>query len=780
MPTDFNVSAEPGNSVHYNPGDGTAESPDGGSTYLDGGKGHGNSGVEGRVYIGSKDGYLNLPHDVPPPVPQNGDIWTTGGGLYARISGTTVGPMGSGGGGGGTVGPPGPQGPQGPPGSAGPPGPQGPASTVPGPVGPQGPQGVQGATGPKGDSGPQGIQGVQGPKGNQGATGPQGVQGPKGDQGTAGSGVTMKGSVPTSADLPATDNTQGDAYIVQEDDSLWLWDGTTWVSGGSIQGPPGSQGIQGVPGPEGPGGPEGPQGIQGVQGPPGEVTEAPVDGKQYARQDASWSEVLGSSGASVLVGDTPPVDPEANSLWWESDTGLLYIYYTDEDDTSQWVIAMPPAPTITPSSTPPLMDASALVGTSANYARADHVHPSDTSRVAKSGDTMTGPLTISGTVYASLYLHDATNNFTKTLRVGAGTNALEIVNSANSAVIASLNDVGGLNITGDLTTIRVAAPTTGAVFLGNAGSHYLYFDGTRYTLANGPLACGSPVAMTDVPNCQWVANSYVNKGGDSMSGQLTVSVGGTAFRLNNGTYGTLLYSDAGTFYIMFTNNGDPMGSYNNFRPFYITPANGTVTMGHSAVIGGTLNVGSTLYCSGQVQSAYGYRTQGGQNGAATTNQFNIQWTNNVSYLWIDATNMGYFSMLSDYRIKKDVIDLPGMWDTVKALRPIKYTHTEFQPPSQKKAIAEEIIKAQKEVEENPEAVPREINTAPLFAADDIERWGFIAHELQETLTPSAASGEKDSYDHVQAPNPFTLLAAVTKALQEAMARIEALEAKVGA
>ena len=64
----------------------------------------------------------------------------------------------------------------------------------------------------------------------------------------------------------------------------------------------------------------------------------------------------------------------------------------------------------------------------------------------------------------------------------------------------------------------------------------------------------------------------------------------------------------------------------------------------------------------------------------------------------------------------------------------------------------------------------------LFAADDIERWGFIAHELQATLTPSAATGEKDSPDTIQSPNPFTLIAALTKALQEAMVRIEALEA----
>jgi hypothetical protein len=101
-----------------------------------------------------------------------------------------------------------------------------------------------------------------------------------------------------------------------------------------------------------------------------------------------------------------------------------------------------------------------------------------------------------------------------------------------------------------------------------------------------------------------------------------------------------------------------------------------------------------------------------------------------------------------------------MWDTVKALKPIKYTHQDFTP--------------QIEIENGRAA------QGPFFVGDDVERWGFIAHELQETLVPSAASAEKDAPNAIQSPNPFTLLAAVTKALQEALTRIEALEVVVAA
>lgn len=51
---------------------------------------------------------------------------------------------------------------------------------------------------------------------------------------------------------------------------------------------------------------------------------------------SAWNVISTSSstggGASVLVSDTPPESPTANSLWYESDTGDMFIYYD-----SYWV-----------------------------------------------------------------------------------------------------------------------------------------------------------------------------------------------------------------------------------------------------------------------------------------------------------------------------------------------------------------------------------------------------------------------------------------------------------
>jgi len=175
----------------------------------------------------------------------------------------------------------------------------------------------------------------------------------------------------------------------------------------------------------------------------------------------------------------------------------------------------------------------------------------------------------------------------------------------------------------------------------------------------------------------------------------------------------------------------------------------------------------TGYCriipNGQFFSTYGYTSKPGILGLPEPTTFNFGFpATGGMHGWVDAVDLGVITFTSDYRVKKDVVPLPTMWDTVKALNPISYTQAEWTPPQ-----------PPPDDQGNPRPAP-----TPLFIADDIERWGFIAHELQETLVPSAANGVKDAPNEIQSPNPFTIIAALTKALQEAMTRIEALEAQL--
>lgn len=87
------------------------------------------------------------------------------------------------------------------------------------------------------------------------------VKGPRGEQGVPGidgKGVSIKGSKPSVADLPAEGNVEGDAWLVAGD--MHVWDGAKWNNVGRVQGPQGERGPEGPAGVEGPVGPQGPAG----------------------------------------------------------------------------------------------------------------------------------------------------------------------------------------------------------------------------------------------------------------------------------------------------------------------------------------------------------------------------------------------------------------------------------------------------------------------------------------------------------------------------------------
>jgi hypothetical protein len=159
-------------------------------------------------------------------------------------------------------------------------------------MGPQGPQGVAGPTGPQGVGGPAGPQGASGPQG------PAGPDGPAGPQGAPGPGFIFLGNVATVGGLPPTGNDQGDAYLVLASSDLYIWNGTSWVNAGPIQGP---QGVAGVQGPQGPAGPTGPAGPAGAVGPTGATG---------AQGQTGPIGLTGAPGAQGVPGPTGPTGPQ--------------------------------------------------------------------------------------------------------------------------------------------------------------------------------------------------------------------------------------------------------------------------------------------------------------------------------------------------------------------------------------------------------------------------------------------------------------------------------------
>jgi hypothetical protein len=105
-----------------------------------------------------------------------------------------------------------------------------------------------------------------------------------------------------------------------------------------------------------------------------------------------------------------------------------------------------------------------------------------------------------------------------------------------------------------------------------------------------------------------------------------------------------------------------------------------------------------------------------------------------------------YSTTSDYRLKENVVDMTGAIDRVKTLNPVRFNWKQ----------------------------------APNGRLVD----GFIAHEVSE-IVPEAVAGEKDAIDEngnidPQGIDQAKLVPLLTAALQEAIKRIETLEAEVSA
>lgn len=81
--------------------------------------------------------------------------------------------------------------------------------------------------------------------------------------------LNVKGQVATPANLPTTGNQVNDMWVTTNTGHGWVWNGTTWIDIGSIQGPPGPAGATGQSGPAGAPGSAGPTGTQGPPGPVG-------------------------------------------------------------------------------------------------------------------------------------------------------------------------------------------------------------------------------------------------------------------------------------------------------------------------------------------------------------------------------------------------------------------------------------------------------------------------------------------------------------------------------
>jgi len=203
---------------------------------------------------------------------------------------------------------------------------------------------------PQGVPGPAGQDGAPGANGSNGSNGAPGTNGAQGAPGADGTSIKILGTKPTFADLPATGNTVGDLWVIDQtgggatagDGYVWTA-GNTWLNIGPLRGPQGIQGatgtdglpgVPGTPGTDGtPGltGPEGPQGIQGPTGATGGVSSvtaganiavSPTVGDVVVSAPNAIVNTTDNFGGPIVVnivcltsGQYPPATVDGNTLY---------------------------------------------------------------------------------------------------------------------------------------------------------------------------------------------------------------------------------------------------------------------------------------------------------------------------------------------------------------------------------------------------------------------------------------------------------------------------------
>ena len=222
------------------------------------------------------------------------------------------------------------------------------------------------------------------------------------------------------------------------------------------------------------------------------------------------------------------------------------------------------------SDSDPIMDGTASSGSGTTWSRSDHVHPSDTSRVAKSGDTMTGNLALKNTYEDGVAPSSDT--------VGTRINITDTNNVVTGRIAAPAFNDGRQGV--QLTSYRNGVAN-------NLGL-YINSDGERVVATNAVPAWQKTLGIDRKVNPNILDNWYF------VGGNTTGAYG--IFPVNQSGIGS--YSDAG-YVIDRWKTSDAMPVVLNDNYITLNNSSGSANIGFAQILPNSYSfwVGKNLTCA---------------------------------------------------------------------------------------------------------------------------------------------------------------------------------------
>jgi len=184
-------------------------------------------------------------------------------------------------------------------------------------------------------------------------------------------------------------------------------------------------------------------------------------------------------------------------------------------------------------------------------------------------------------------------------------------------------------------------------------------------------------------------------------------------------------------------------------------------------------------------SSYTSNFRVGLNGNLAIN-FQNQSGNQVGYVQVGSTSTAY-STASDYRLKEDWQPMVSTWDRVKSLKPVNFAWIStgervdgFLAHELQEVIPEAVTGEKDAMRTEEYEVSPAVYEDVVIPAEYDEEGNLIAEEYTtQELVSEAVMGTREVPDY-QGIDQSKLVPLLTAALQDAIAKIEALEARVDA